>query len=95
MLHISNFKAELLKFLFIEYEDQCYAEVIGSKKIYISIENQCKLCQCIGAEIITSAESLIYGNHDEADTRIMFHLDHIDLFHPGNVVVRANDTDVF
>ena len=36
----------------------------------------------------------LYGYHLEADTRIAFHAKHADINDPGEIVVRANDTDV-
>ena len=38
--------------------------------------------------------SSLDGNHDEADTRIAFHLWHINEYNPGNTIVRGNDTDL-
>ena len=36
----------------------------------------------------------LYGYHLEADTSIAFHAKHADINDPGEIVVRANDTDV-
>ena len=36
---------------------------------------------------------MIHRNRDEADTRILFHLDHLDLIDPVNSV-RVTDSDV-
>ena len=35
--------------------------------------------------MLVSDVKLLHGNHDEADTRIVFYLDHLDRFDPGNV----------
>ena len=37
----------------------------------------------------------LYGDHMEADTRVMLHARHADMNDPGNIIVRANDTDIF
>ena len=34
------------------------------------------------------------GDHLEADTRIAFHAKHANEANPGNIVIRANDTDI-
>ena len=36
----------------------------------------------------------LYGNHLEVDTRVVFHVKNADTIDPGNVVVRANDSDI-
>ena len=36
----------------------------------------------------------LYGNHLEADTRVMFHVNHADKNGNGNIIVRGNGTDV-
>ena len=36
----------------------------------------------------------LYGSHDEADTRVAFHVVHVEQLNPGNIVVRCNDTDI-
>ena len=44
--------------------------------------------------MLVSDVNLLHGNDDEADTRIVFHLDHLDLFVHRNVIVPATDSDV-
>ena len=36
----------------------------------------------------------LYGNQLEADTRVVFHAKNADTSNPGNIVVRANDSDI-
>ena len=36
----------------------------------------------------------LYGNHLEADIRVMFHVNHADKNSNGNIIVRGNDTDI-
>ena len=36
----------------------------------------------------------LYGAHDEADTRVAFHVVHVEQLDPDNIVVRCNDTDI-
>ena len=50
------------------------------------------MLQCVNGVLLVSDVNLLQGNHDEADTRIVFHLDHIDLLDPGHVIVRATDS---
>ena len=36
----------------------------------------------------------LYGNHLEADTSVMFHVNHADKNGNGSIIVRGNDTDI-
>ena len=36
----------------------------------------------------------LYGNHLEADTRVVFHVNHTDKNSNDNIIVRGNDTDI-
>ena len=36
----------------------------------------------------------LHGDHLEADTRVEFHAKHADEVNAGNIVIRANDTDI-
>ena len=50
---------------------------------------QTLLLQCVNGDMLVSGVNLLHGNH-EAVTRIVFHLDYIDLFDPRNVIVFNN-----
>ena len=51
---------------------------------------------CCNEQGLLSSEPVfeLYGNHDEADTRIAFHIRHVSQNGFENIVVRANDTDI-
>ena len=44
LFKVAEFKKQLLRFLFREFEDQIYAPVIGKKLLYVSCDNECKNC---------------------------------------------------
>ena len=90
LLRLSCFKEELLRFFFKEIEDQ----IIGSKLLYIAIDNKCKKSFCVNGKLCWESVDELYGYHLEADTSIAFHEKHADINDPGEIVVRANDTDV-
>ena len=94
LLRLSCFKEELLRFFFKEIEDQIYAPIIGSKLLYIATNNKCKKFFCVNGKLCWESVDELYGYHLEADTRIVFHAKHADINDPGEIVVRANDTDV-
>ena len=49
---------------------------------------------CVNGKLCWESVDELYGYHLEADTRIAFHAKHADINDPGEIVVRANDTDV-
>ena len=94
LLLLSEFKKELLSFLRGELQDQRYAPVIGEKVLYLSIENGCMRITSVDGSLRVEDVPELFGAHMEADTRVMLHARHADINDPGNIVVRANDTDV-
>ena len=94
LLSLSCFKEELLRFLLKEIENQIYAPVTGSQLLYIATDNKCKNFFCVNGKLCWESVDELYGYHLEPDTRIVFHVKHADINDPGEIVVRANDTDV-
>ena len=61
---------------------------------YGSIDNECKKF-CYESNISTFEETHeLHGNHLEADTRVMFHVNQADQEGNGNNIGRGNDTDI-
>ena len=94
LLANSEYKKELLRFLYNEYEDPTYAPVIGDKTIYLSVNNMCRKFLCVDEELRWYEEPSLYGDHLEADTRVMFHAKHGDANGAQNIAIRGNDTDI-
>lgn len=94
MFKVAEFKKQLLRFLFREFEDQIYAPIIGNKLLYVSCDNECKKLFCVDGVLKTEFDPELYGSHEEGDTRVMFHAMHVDRNNPGSISVRANDTDI-
>ena len=53
--------------------------------MYTAIDNKCKKFFCVNGKLCWESVDELYGYHLEADTRIAY---------PGEIEVRANDTDV-
>ena len=94
LFKVAEFKKQLLRFLFREFEDQIYAPVIGKKLLYVSCDNECKKLFCVDDVLKTEFEPELYGSHEDGDTRVMFHAMHVDRNNPGSISVRGNDTDI-
>ena len=94
LLRLPCFKEELLRFISKKIEDQIYASIIGSKLLNIAIDNKYKNFFCVNGKLCWDSVHELYGYHLEADTRIALHAQHAGINDPGEIVVRANDTDV-
>ena len=94
LLQISEYKSQFLRFLMKEYEDEIYSHIIGEKVFYCSIDNECKRFYNENDNYKVELVPELFGSHLEGDTRNMLHALHTDRDSRGNIVVRANDTDV-
>ena len=83
-----------MRFFITEYRNDEYAAILGNKVLYCSADNECKKFSAING--LTKVENVpeLYGDHLEADTRMAFHAKHADEVNPGNIVIRANDTEI-
>ena len=81
-----NFKTSLLRFLADEWRNQAYLDIIKGHILYVGIENKAYRYD---------VHDNIVCSHEEADTRLIWHAKHICENNPdGNIIIRANDTDV-
>ena len=46
MLKLSAFKSELLRFLYREFENPNYANIVANKVVYCAVDNECKNIYC-------------------------------------------------
>ena len=68
LLKLSEFKSQLLRFLFKGYEDPIYGPIIGDKVFYSAIDNACKRFYTIDGTLRFEEVHELYGNHLEGDT---------------------------
>ncbi|KAJ8670310.1 hypothetical protein QAD02_001569 [Eretmocerus hayati] len=87
-----NFKEELVKFLVNEWVNDEYAEILGTRKIYISCEN-CYEFSVVGGKMQRTIHlHLSCPYHEEADTKLVFHACQVPP--SSSVAIRCSDTDV-
>ena len=89
LIKLSCFKEELLRFFLKDIEDQIYALIIGSKLLYIAIDNK-----FVTGKLFLESVDKLYGYHLQAGTCIAFQAKHVDINYPGKIVVQANYTDI-
>ena len=81
-------KSQLIRFLVSRWRSQCSA--IGESRFNVSFDEECVCIQSNG--LCEPVEALGY-NHEEADTRILLHANHI-CQSTETVVIHTPDTDV-
>ena len=87
-----HFKEALINFLASYWENDFNSTILLDKRVFITVEEQCFSYNSDGNRIIKTEETDFNCQHEEADTRIMFHISKA----PPNskILVKANDTDV-
>lgn len=93
-----DFKTSLLQFLAVEWENERYASILGETELFFALDNTCYKFAVSNGQIKKEETQDLQSEHEEADTRIVFHLHYVMRISPSsitNVCVRANDTDIF
>ena len=83
-------KSELIRFLAEEWKKPVYLEQLGEKKFFIAFERRCILLENGAVQEVDALSC----NHEEADTRLLFHANHAARNGYQNIVLVADDTDV-
>ena len=91
-LRNSNFKIELVRFLTEYWQDSQFTNIIDKKCIVMNSEDKCHSFKTWNGSVVRTEELSLYNTHEEADSRMIYHL--ASILGPANVVIRANDTDV-
>lgn len=86
------FKEALVNFFIDHWAGDEMAPIIGNKIIYVNF-NKCYSYRVESNKVIKAVEdSLSCEEHEEADSRIIYHICQIDV--DAEVLVRASDTDI-
>ncbi|XP_030837116.1 uncharacterized protein LOC105437992 [Strongylocentrotus purpuratus] len=86
------FKNELAKFLLREWGNDHHSYIYHGKTLFASYGGECyQYTPDEHNHINVSSPDYLQGDHEEADTLIAFHVEHIE---EANIMVRASDTDV-
>ncbi|KMQ92559.1 hypothetical protein RF55_7436 [Lasius niger] len=87
-----NFKDALVHFLVDSWAVNEMAPFIGNKTVYVNYDS-CYKYEVINGEIVrTVDEDLSCPEHEEADTKIIYHV--CQIVHEANVLIRCSDTDI-
>jgi hypothetical protein len=76
-LQSATFKKELLAFLKDKWMSQVYASSLEGHKLYFATGQDCFLYVADGGYVKRSEVHELQSNHEEADTRLIFHVSFI------------------
>ena len=86
------FKDSSIGFLVNSWDDNCFADIIGQKVIYVTHREHCfHFTSSVGMVYKVKVDSLC-SSHEEADSQMFLHLHSME--DNSNVVIRFNDADV-
>jgi hypothetical protein len=92
LLQSDSFKTSFVNFLTEYFANEELNTIIGRKKIFVTNNEKCFSYEAVRSKIIRKNELFLTCYHEEADTKMIFHIFSLDS--PKSVVIKANDTDV-
>jgi len=94
-LQSCSFKAGFLRFLANEWKNNRYASILKDHIVVMGLDGVCYTFRENGGSVFREDTEALNCQHEETDTRLVFHLDHIMQVSPAATMrVRSNDTDV-
>jgi hypothetical protein len=86
-----NFKEALIDFLITSWENDELADVFQGKTLFANSGDICYSYRVNDGRVVKNPEAEYCCNHEEADSRMFYHLANILV--PNKVVIRTDDTD--
>lgn len=87
-----KFKEALITFISEYWYNNSIVPFLRNKKVYITNKSECFSFQTVNDAVMKTVEQDFICNHEEADTRIIYHLNKLEK--NSNVMVKASDTDI-
>ena len=87
-----DFKVAFVKFLVTYWTRQEFKDILGLKTVFVNCEDKCYSFKVDEGIVVRVLEEEYHCNHEEADTRMIFHLSKLP--EKANVIIRTADTDV-
>ena len=85
------FKESLIKYLTDAWCEDSFSTILGSKILYSNYNNTCYKYTNIDGKMVREIVPQLFSTHEEADSRMFFHLKYVIV--PSRVVIRTADTD--
>ena len=67
---------------------------LETKDVYLAFFGHCFKFYISNGKVIKDEVTELVSNHEEADTLICMHLNHINSTKVQNIIIRASDTDI-
>ena len=94
-MKIDSFKKSLVQYLTESWKNHDLATYLGNKALYVNCENKVYAYKVEDSKLIVTEENRLYSDHEEADSRRIFHVKEIAASDElKDIVIRAIDTDV-
>lgn len=94
-LKCPSFNVALIRFLAEEWRGPQNAGYLSGKKIYLGFDSVCYSFCTEENAVVRNQMQKLSCDHEEADTRTVFHMYHITNNSPEvKIVIRTNDSDV-
>lgn len=87
-----RFKDALVEFLADYWKNDHLQSILKRKKVFITVGSECYSYQTKDSHVVITEEVDYKCEHEEADTRIMFHISKVPP--TSKILVKASDTDV-
>ena len=94
-LRSANFKTAFLKFLAQDWTENADKSTLAGHHIYLAVDEACHHYTVHQGSVFHEEVADLACSHEEADTRIVFHLSRLQLNNNPSIVVRCSDTDIF
>ena len=92
-IKLESFKRELPIFLTKDWSSDFYKPLIDGREVYLGVMGECTR-YFVKDEVTAETIPALNCNHSEADTRVILHMIESDKSTPGDIVIRASDTDI-
>jgi hypothetical protein len=86
-----KFKESLVLFLLESWKEDIFAPIFGNKVLFANYNDTCYKFYVVDKSVIREESHELYSTHEEADSRMFFHMSLVPS--PSNIVVRTVDTD--
>lgn len=94
-LQSPGFKMAFVKFLAQEWASHGDPNTLTGHHVYLAVDDVCHHYTVQQGSVIHEEVAELAGTHEEADTRIVFHLSKLLASDNPTIAVRSSDTDVF
>ena len=94
-LRSPSFNQALMRFLSADWSRDKHAIQLQNHQVYFAFDETCLMYTCQQNMINVNEVGSFKCQHEEADTRIIFHMYNIATNDDRCIAVRSNDTDVF